>query len=180
MQFLKEDTVLVVIDMQERLLPHMMDSEKLIENTAKLIKGAHELGVPVLFSQQYTKGLGRTVEEISGLQPQFTYIEKTTFSCIKTEEFKNELVRIGRKNIVVCGIEAHVCVLQTAMDMVESLYHTVVVKDCVSSRKKSDMETGFERMGQEGVFFTTSEAILMEMLSTASDKHFKAISALIK
>ncbi len=180
MQFLKEDSALVVIDMQERLVPHMKNQEQLIENTAKLIKGAHILGVPVVFSQQYTKGLGRTIKDISDLQPQFSYIEKTTFSCMKTEEFKNELGRLGRKNIILCGIEAHVCVLQTAMDMVENLYHTVVVKDCVSSRKELDMETGITRMAQEGIFATTYESILMEMLSNASNEHFKAISALIK
>lgn len=180
MKFLKEDSVLVVIDMQEKLLPHMANKEQLISNTTKLILGARELGVPILYSQQYTRGLGNTIDEIARLQPHFAYTEKTAFSCMKSEDFKNEILRIGRKNVIVCGIEAHVCVLQTAVDLVENLYHTIVVQDCVSSRKETDMLTAFTRMQQEGVLMTRYESILFELLSTASDEHFKAISKLIK
>lgn len=180
MRFLKEDSVLVVIDMQEKLLPHMANKDQIVSNTKKLITGAIELGVPIIYSQQYTRGLGNTVEEIARLQPHFTYIEKTSFSCMKSEDFKNEILRRGRKNVIVCGIEAHVCVLQTAVELVENLYHTVVVKDCVSSRKEADMETGFVRMQQEGILATTCESILFELLATASDEHFKAISKLVK
>lgn len=180
MRFLKEDSVLVVIDMQEKLLPHMANKEQLVNNTTKLILGARELGVPVIYSQQYTRGLGNTVEEIARLQPHFSYTEKTSFSCMKSEDFKNEILRSGRKNVIVCGIEAHVCVLQTAVELVENLYHTVVVKDCVSSRKQSDMDTAFERMHHEGVLVTSYESILFEMLATASDEHFKAVSKLVK
>lgn len=180
MKFSKEDSVLVVIDMQERLLPHMENNEQLISNTKTLIQGARELEIPIIYTQQYTKGLGSTIDDIASLQPNFSFIEKTSFSCMGSEDFKNEILKLGRKNIIICGIEAHVCILQTALDLIENSYHTMIVQDCISSRKEADMQTGFIRMQQEDVLMTRYESILFELLSSATDVHFKAISKLIK
>ncbi len=180
MQFFKEDSVLVVVDMQERLLPHMLNNETLEKNVQTLVEGAKILGVPTLFTQQYSKGLGETVDSIKNIPQSFEHIEKKSFSCYKNLEFESTLERLGCKNIIVCGIEAHVCVLQTAVDLIENGYHPVVVRDCVSSRKDFDLQTAFDRMAREGVMFTSYEAILMELLGTADDPVFRDISKLIK
>lgn len=180
MQFFKEDSILVVIDMQEKLLPHMKQSELLLKNAKILIEGAKILGVPVVFTQQYTKGLGETVDEIQTIPENFEFIEKTSFSCYKNVEFESTLSKLGCKNVIIAGIEAHVCVLQTVLDLIENGYHPVVVRDCVSSRKDFDLQTAFDRMAREGVLFTSYEAILFEMLGNAKDPSFKAISTLVK
>ena len=180
MQFFKEDSILVVIDMQEKLLPHMKQSELLLKNTKILVEGANILGVPVVFTQQYTKGLGETVPEIQSIPQKFEFIEKTSFSCYKNADFESTLSKLGCKNVIIAGIEAHVCVLQTVLDLIENGYHPVVVRDCVSSRKDFDLQTAFDRMAREGVLFTSYEAILFEMLGNAKDPSFKAISTLVK
>ncbi len=180
MRFFKEDSVLLVVDMQERLLPAMNNNEQLLKNVEKLVEGAKILGVPTVFTQQYTKGLGETVESLRNLVGDFSYFEKKEFSCVQNLEVEQELTRIGNKNIIVCGIESHVCVLQTAIDLMENGYSTVVVSDCVSSRKQSDKDTAFDRLASEGVVFTSYEAILFEMVGSADDPNFKAISKLVK
>ncbi len=180
MRFFKEDSVLLVVDMQERLVPAMKDSEQLTSNVEKLVEGAKILGVPTVFTQQYTKGLGETLESIRKISEPFNYFEKKEFSCVQNLEVEQELARIGNKNIIVCGVESHVCVLQTSIDLMENGFTTMVVSDCVASRKQSDKDTAFDRMASEGVIFTSYEAILFEMVGSADDENFRAISKLIK
>ena len=180
MKIRKEDTVAVVIDMQERLLPHIFDWERILKNTLKLIEGLQTLTVPVLITQQYTKGLGATDNEIVKLIPDFGFTEKIAFSCCREPEFMNKLNAIGKKTVIVCGIESHICVLQTCIDLLEAGYLPVVVEDCVSSRTHNDKVIAIERMRQEGAIITTTESILFELTQCAGTEEFKAISKIVK
>ena len=115
----QKDTVIVSIDFQERLVPAMVDSKPMIEEAVKLLKGANILGIPVLFTQQYTRGLGDTVPEIKDVCPEFSYIEKQSFSVAGAKEFCERLDELKPKNIIIIGIETHICVLQSALDLLD-------------------------------------------------------------
>ncbi len=180
MRINRENTVGLVIDMQERLLPAMEEHETLLSNCQTLIKGLQELRVPLIATQQYTRGLGETVEPIRSLINDFKAIEKKDFSCCDESSFAEELERIGATNVVICGIESHVCVLQTAIDLKEAGLNPVVVMDCVSSRSYDNVDIAAERFRYEGIMMTSYESILFELTRTASAPEFKAISNLVK
>lgn len=180
MRIIKENTGAVVIDIQERLLPHICQWEKLLHNCLKLIEGLNVLSVPVIVTQQYTKGLGPTDLSVVSKIAEFSFIEKNSFSCYGEPVFKEELGRSGKKNIILLGIESHVCVLQTCLDLLGAGYIPVVVEDCVSSRKLSDKLVAIERMRQEGARITTLESILFELTQYAGTESFKLISKIVK
>ncbi|OFX37615.1 MAG: hydrolase [Bacteroidetes bacterium GWA2_40_15] len=175
-----EDTAAVVVDIQERLLPHIYQWEQTLQNCLKLIDGLQVLTVPVVVTQQYTKGLGPTVAAIVNKITAFNHIEKNSFSCYGEPVFKNKLTSLGKKNVILCGIESHVCVLQTCLDLIEASYIPVVVEDCVSSRKPDDKTIAIERMRQEGARITTLESLLFELTRCAGTDTFKSISRLVK
>ncbi|MDR1816234.1 MAG: hydrolase [Clostridiales Family XIII bacterium] len=177
----KECTVVVVIDLQERLIPAMREGEKVRAQAAKLVQGAELLGVPVLTTQQYTKGLGETVEDVKAAYAEFSYIEKSAFSAMADEGFADALKESGRGTVLLCGVEAHVCVLQTALDMLEQGYAVLLVTDAISSRKEMDEAPAVKRMIHAGVVPTTVESALFELLDNDSKSDvFKGISKLIK
>ncbi len=180
MRILKENTIGLVIDIQERLVPVMEESEQLIENCIKLIQGLQILGLPLLVTQQYTKGLGETVKEIKSVINDFQYIEKKDFSCLDEPEVAEKLAYSGVQNVIICGIESHVCVLQTAIDLKESGYNPVVVMDCVSSRSFVNMDYAGERFRYEGIMMTSLESILFELTRSSGASEFKEISKLVK
>ena len=180
MRILKNETAAVVIDIQEKLLPHMHDGPKVLENCAKLIAGLQILSVPVIVTQQYTKGLGPTDPSIAGKFPEFRYIEKTAFSCLDEPAFKKEITGTGKQNVIICGIESHVCVLQTCLDLLDGGYNPVIVEDCVSSRNPDDKRVSIRRMRQEGARITTCESILFELTRFSGNEIFKAVSRLVK
>lgn len=180
MRILQEETAAVVIDIQERLLPHIQEGDIILRNCLKLIEGLKILSVPVLITQQYTKGLGPTVTSIVKLFPEFRYVEKGTFSCCGEPAFEKEIERLSKDNIILCGIETHVCVLQTCLDLLASGRRPVVVEDCVSSRKVNDKMVAIERMRQEGAIITTFESLLFELTRQAGNDIFKSISAIVK
>lgn len=180
MRIYREESILAVIDMQERLVPVMSNNEELVNKVAKLIEGCKACEVPVLVTQQYTKGLGDTIEPIKGALPPYTAIDKTAFSCCEASEFAEKLEKSSRKRVIICGIESHVCVLQTAIDLQESGFQPVVIKDCISSRNTDDMEVALNRFKQEGIIISTMESILFEFVTNAKDPSFKAISKLVK
>ena len=180
MRILLNESVGVVVDMQEKLLPHMRKQPAVLENTVRLIEGLKILGVEILVTQQYTKGLGETVEHIRSCFDEFKYIEKRSFSCYDEPSFVAALNNTGCKFVIVAGIETHVCVLQTVVDMVDAGFVPVVVKDCISSRKDDDKEIAFERMREEGAIITTVESVLFELTRSSEDPGFKQISKLIK
>ncbi len=180
MRILHEATVAVVVDIQEKLLPHIYDGESLLRNCLKLIEGLKILSVPLIFTQQYTKGLGPTVAPVVKLIPEFEHIEKNSFSCCEEPAFKERLALTSRKNVILCGIESHVCVLQTCLDLIDTGYTPVVVEDCVSSRKPDDKAVAIERMRQEGARITTLESVLFELTRRAGTDTFRSISKLVK
>jgi nicotinamidase-related amidase len=180
MRILKENALGLVIDYQERLLPHIYENQQLLANTLVLIEGLKALEIPLIVTEQYRKGLGITVPEIKNLFSPFNPMEKVSFSCYDDQAIGKALAATGQKSVVICGIEAHVCVLQTAIDLMENNYMPVVVADCISSRRPDDKQTAIKRMRQEGIIITSCEAILFELCRAAGTDQFKAISKLVK
>lgn len=181
MRINKEDVMAIVIDNQEKLVPHMYECNNLIVNTVKLLQGLNILQVPIIATQQYTKGLGMTVEEIQNVfHKEFQYLEKISFSSYGDAVIKEEIRKLGKKCIIICGIEGHICVLQTVIDLLEDGYDVVIVEDCISSRKENDKVIALRRMEKEGAIITTYESILFELTKMAGNDTFKAISKLIK
>ena len=175
-----EETAAVVIDIQERLLPHINEWDITLQNCLKLIDGLQVLSVPLVVTQQYTKGLGATENSVSGKIPEFSFIEKISFSCFGEPAFRSRLSSLGKKYIILFGIETHVCVLQTCLDLIDEGYMPVIVEDCVSSRKPNDKSVAIERMRQEGARITTLESILFELVQCAGTDTFKSISKIVK
>ena len=181
MRILKENTVAVIIDFQEKLFPHMYDNEKILEkNMNILIEGLNILEIPIIVTEQYTKGLGFTILSVSESLRDYSAIEKSAFSCCDDTEFVKKLVNYKPVHVLVAGIEAHVCVQQTAVDLLHKGYIPVIVADCVSSRKPFDKQLALGRMKDEGAIITSYESVLFELLRYSDAEHFKAISRLIK
>ncbi len=180
MRIQREQAAGLIIDIQERLFPHIYKHEKIARNTKILIEGLKVLEIPILVTQQYTKGLGETINDITGTLSGQSHIEKISFSCCDEPLFMKELGRQDKEFIIIAGIEAHVCVLQTALDLIKNSYFPVVVQDCVSSRTKNDSHMAIERMRSEGVIITTYESVLFELCRFAGTDSFKQISRLVK
>ncbi len=181
MRILAEDTLALVIDFQERLIPVIDRKEELLHNTEILIKGLCALNIDAIVTQQYTKGIGMTVPAIcEAVGKGFAYSDKVTFSCAENEEIFEKIAKSGKKNIIICGIEAHICVLQTVIDLRDKGYQVILVEDCVGSRRESDRQVGIKRAIAEGALPTTYESILFELTRTAKTDVFKEISKLIK
>jgi nicotinamidase-related amidase len=180
MRLLKDNCTTIIIDIQERLLPHISEHEMVLRNTEILIKGLQALNVPILVTEQYTKGLGFTVEPIKSLFTTFESLEKISFSCCDDEPFSDKLKPLSKKFVILAGIETHVCVLQTALDLLDNGYTPVVVADCVSSRKLSDKQIALARIQNSGGIVSTYESILFELTRFAGNDTFKVISKLVK
>jgi nicotinamidase-related amidase len=180
MRILKEKSIGVVIDIQEKLVPAMEESMTLVDNSKKLIQGMQILGLPLLVTQQYSKGLGETIAEVKELISDFQHIEKKDFSCFDEPVFAEKLALSGASNVIICGIESHVCVLQTAVDLKAAGYNPIVVMDCVSSRSFDNVDLAAERFRMEGITMTSYESILFELTRSAGAAEFKEISKLVK
>lgn len=180
MRILKENTIGLVIDVQEKLFPHMHNYEELVGNLIKLISGLKVLEVPIILTEQYTKGLGPTINSIQEAIGEYTAIEKMAFSCCDEPQFLKVLKEQSKKNVIVCGIESHVCILQTCIDLQQSGYQSVIIEDCISSRKASDKVISLERMKKEGAIISSLESILFELSRVSGTESFKSISRLVK
>lgn len=180
MRIVLEDTVAVCVDIQEKFTKIIYKFGEILKNSQILIDGLNVLEVPILLTEQYPKGLGYTISEIKDHLYEYNPIEKLAFSCCGSDTFCKVLKKSGKKNVIVFGIETHVCVLQTALDLIEMGYQSVLIEDCVSSRKKSDRKTALNRMRQEGAIITSSESILFELSKAAGTDKFKQISNLVK
>lgn len=177
----KKNSLAVVIDFQEKLIPVIDKNEILLHNTEILIKGLDVLEIPMVITQQYTKGLGMTVESIKNVYgDSFQYFNKTTFSCYDDGIILEKIKSYEKKNIIICGIEAHICVQQTVIDCMAAGYQVIIVEDCISSRKENDKKIAIQRMIQEGAIIATYESILFELTRESGSDKFKAISKLIK
>lgn len=171
-----DQTAVIAVDYQEKLMPVMSDKAKLIENAGILLAGLKALGVPICITQQYTKGLGMTIPEIVDACGTDNYIDKIVFSAY---EAVSDFVK-DKKFIIICGIEAHICVLQTIIDLKEQGYQPILVTDCTSSRKESDKKIAIKRARDEGAIITTYESLLFELLKKAGTDTSKQIQRLIK
>lgn len=177
----KNTTALAVIDIQERLIKAMNEEVlgKVTANTARLIKGANVLGLKTLCTQQYTKGLGATIPELKELLKD-EHIEKTDFSCCGEQSFVDALKNSGVKNVVLCGMETHVCVLQTALDLLNAGFGVHVAADAVCSRSKFNWHTGLNFMSKAGAVVTVTETVLFQLVKRAGTPEFKEISNIVK
>jgi nicotinamidase-related amidase len=180
MRITRENTVGLVIDIQEKLVSVMEEQEDLLRNCTILIGGLQELGIPVIVTQQYTKGLGETVEPIRSAINDFHPIEKRDFSCCDVASVTSQLKEKNAKKVIICGIESHVCVLQTAVDLKQAGYTPLVVMNCVSSRSWNSVDLASERFRHEGIMMTSCESILFELTRSAAAPEFKTISNLVK
>ena len=180
MRILKERTAAIIIDVQERLFPLIHENEKLTKNLSILIQGLKALGIPIFVTEQYVKGLGPTIEPVAMLLHHQVRVEKMAFSCCDEPRVLEGIAVSGKENIIVAGIESHVCILQTVLDLKRNGYHPVVVEDCVSSRNPNDKKIAIERMRQEGAVITTYESILFELLRYSGTEAFRAVSKLVK
>lgn len=169
---------LAVIDVQEAFRPAVLDFERIAANVAVLIQGARILGLPVAVTEQYPQGLGKTVPEVAdhlaGVEP----IEKVCFSAVDADRFPAALQ--GRDQVVLCGIETHVCVNQTAEDLLATGREVHVVEDAVSSRTQENRELGLHKMEHSGATLTSVETALFELLRRAGTPEFKEVQALVK
>lgn len=198
------EAILVIIDMQEKIIKAMNKKLEVINTVEKLIKGCRILNVPLIFTQQYTKGLGATLPVLrevattivdssvqniataseNPIQTQepdkFSFVEKHSFSIVGEPDFNREMKRYEAKDVIICGIETHVCVLQSVLDLLEDGFNVFVAADACSSRFEFDYEMSLSRMEAAGAVITSSEAILFELLGDAKKPNFKEISLLVK
>ncbi|HUU09444.1 MAG TPA: nucleoside monophosphate kinase [Phycisphaerae bacterium] len=174
-----DDAVLVVVDVQGKLARLMHESEALLADLAKLIRGAHALGVPIIVTEQNPAGLGPTVPELSDLLPA-QRIAKTAFSCCGEGAFVHALEATGRRQVLLCGIETHICVYQTALDLLGRAYEVHVVADGVSSRTARNRDIGLGKIERAGGHRTSVETALFELLKVAEGDTFKAILKIVK
>lgn len=177
------DSVLIIIDVQERLAGAMEPAarEGVIRNARILLDAATRLDIPVLATEQYPKGLGPTVSELAANLPGGApRLEKTCFSCAGDESFRVALASSGRTQVILAGMEAHVCVLETALELRASGREVFVVEDACCSRNRSHHSNAMERLRAAGVIVTNTESVLFEWLRDARNEHFKAISALLR
>ena len=172
------NTCLLVIDLQERMVPAIDNSKEIVKRAAALVRGMKLLDVPVIATEQYARGLGRTVAELQTAMGELVPFEKTAFSCMKQEGFPEMLKKSGCRNVVAIGVETHICVLLTVQDLAESGYNVYLAADCCGSRFKKDRHFGIERMRQLAVV-ATLESVLFELMVTADHPKRKEIQKLI-
>lgn len=172
-----EECALVVIDVQEKLLPPIFQKEQLVRNTQLLIRAAGTLKIPALISTQYSKGLGATVPEIASLLPTATPVDKTLFSCFGSDVFCDLLERLPgqRSTLLLCGMESHICVAQTALAALRESYIVHVASDAVSSRTEWNWKIGLERMRAAGAVISSTEMIIYELMRSSSTVAFKEL-----
>jgi len=176
----REETALLIIDIQEKIFKVMLNSESLITNAIKLIQGFNILNLPIYITEQYPKGLGETESRIKSALNNITPIQKMSFSCAGAGDLFDILKQLNIKQVVLAGIESHVCVQQTALDLLENGFQVNLAADACSSRKEIDYNIALDRMRSSGVIVTTTEAILFELLNVCGTDEFKSISKIVK
>ena len=174
-------TALVVVDLQEAFRSPINDFANIVSRTSLIVRGFQILGLPVIVTEQYPKGLGKSAEEIVlSLPPDYEYIEKTAFSSCGAASFMEKLRETGASQIVLCGLETHVCINQTAHDLLNENFQVHLLHDCVSSRFTHDKEIALRKMQASGVLPSSVEMALFELMKDAKHEQFKAIQELIK
>lgn len=176
-----ENSIFLILDMQEKLLPVMYEKEKLEKSVCTLLKGINELDIPVIYTEQYPKGLGSTIDTLKEDLKNAKYFSKDEFSAFAT--IKDEMLKLkeqGRKTVIVSGIETHICIYQTIRDLIENGFEVFVPYETVSSRTKENMENGLDCLKSIGANIINIESVLFDLIKTSRHASFKAISKLIK
>lgn len=176
-----DNSIAILVDIQERLYPFITNGEKVLENSIKLIRGLQTLGMEIVVTEQYRKGLGDTLPELAELfGDSFAPMEKREFSALVNPEILLKLNQSTKEFLIIFGIETHVCILQTALDALGNGYTPVIVADAVGSRYEHDRETALQRLARAGVIITTYESLLFELTVTSEHEKFKEISKIVK
>ncbi len=177
-----EQCVLIVVDIQQKLLPPIHQKEQLVRNSQLLIRLAGVLKIPAVVTTQHAKGLGNTVPEIASLLPETVAIDKLCFSCFGSDAFASALKRLpgDRTTLLLCGMEAHICVMQTALDALRGGYVVHVASDGVSSRSEYNWKVGLERMHAAGAIMSSTETIIYELLRSSGNPSFKEMLPYLK
>ena len=173
-------SALLVVDMQARLVPAMHEPEELVARVRLLLEAARMLGVPALASEQYPKGLGPTVEPVAALLPEGAILPKTTFSCARDPRLMQAIKGLDREQLLICGVEAHVCVLQSALELKQQGFAVHVAADAVGSRVPLRRDLGLARMRHAGCVIVDTEMTVFEWLREAGSDEFRALSRLVK
>jgi nicotinamidase-related amidase len=176
----RKRSALVIIDIQERLFPHMYEHSRLLAQVDLLLFAANVLEIPLILTEQYPKGLGSTIEQIRKVIPDAPPLTKMDFSCVPAPGFKERLSSLQRDQIVLAGIETHVCVAQTALDLAAQYENVFVVADATSSRRLLDAQIALQRLDRSGLTITTAEAVVFEWLRRAGTEEFKAMQPKLK
>lgn len=176
----RKNAVLVIVDIQDRLAVVMDQREKVTRNCLHLLEASKLLHIPVMVTEQYPKGLGLTIPEIKDALPQYEPFEKITFDCCRGDGFLGKIAALNRKQIILAGMETHVCVLQTCLSLLREKYAVYLVGDAVCSRKKDDHLAGRELMRDAGAVITCTETVLFQLLEKAGTPEFREISKRIK
>ena len=174
----RNHTVLIIVDVQGNLAQLMDNREIVFENIQKVIKGCQVLDIPMILTEQIN--LGPTISEIKDLMPDIRPIIKESFSCCGNQAFMAALTSLNRKQILLAGIETHVCVYNTAMDLLDLGYEVQIAADAVSSRTASNREIALQKMTDSGVAWTSTEMVLFELLKTAADSKLRDIIRIVK
>ena len=180
MRIIPAETQCMIIDMQEKLVPAMFNKEACEDRVCMLARGLNLLEIPMLITQQYTKGLGGSLPSVYEAAGTEEFFDKRTFSCAQDDNIVAALQKKNRKNVLICGTEAHVCVLQTCIDLKALGFQPILVIDAIASRKKSDLKAAIKRAMQEGVIITTAEAVLFELTVDSRHPKFRDISNVVK
>ena len=180
MRLRPENTIAICIDFQEKLMPSINEAEAVLDKAAMLVKGLRVLGVPVVVTQQYTKGLGGTVDPVHSALGEYEHYEKGTFVAYDEPEFKALIDSYGRKNVILFGTETHICTLQTALGLKDAGYNAMLVEDCCGSRTAHDKLNGIRRAMGEGIQISGAESVLFELTVVSGTPEFKQISKLVK
>lgn len=175
------ECALVVIDIQEKLLPPIFEKDRLVRNSQLLIRLANVLSLPVLATTQYSKGLGNTVPEIASLMPAVQSLDKLEFGCFGNGEFCSQIARLsGRNTLLLCGMETHICVLQTALGALNQEHPVHVAADAVSSRTELNWKLGLQRMRDAGAVISSTEMMIYELLGRSGSPEFKEMLKYLK
>ena len=176
----RSSTCLLVVDIQDRLLPQIFEKELLVRETVRLIQGVTVLKIPIFATEQYRKGLGLTVPEIASLVREFAPIEKETFSACGAEGLVQKLKSSNIRNVLLCGMESHICILNTCLDLLADGFNVFVIADAISARNPENTRLALDRMRNSGAVIASTEMVLFELLGRAATNEFKEILKLVR
>ena len=180
MRINKENAIGLVIDVQENKFNQLSNKETFLKNTLNVINGLKILGVPLIVTQQNTEVQGATVQEINQAIGNFSYIEKSHFSCYREPAFIRVLNRVGKRNVVIVGTEAHICIMQTALDLIYNNFNPVVVADAIDSVREEDRKLALWRMRDVGAVMATTESILFELCRETGIPEYEQLVNLLR